>query len=70
MVYDEVDNLPLHVTIDKRPMSFWLRLLNKKESCLTHIVYMITHNCLFVMYIQLSGYIKSRILLIIVVIYP
>ena len=30
--------------IDTRFMSFWLRLLNKEESFLTHIVYMIAHN--------------------------
>ena len=37
MVYDEVGKLPLQVTIDKRFMSFWLRLLNKEESSLAHI---------------------------------
>ena len=30
MAYGEVVKLPLQVTIDKRPMSFWLRLLNKE----------------------------------------
>ena len=30
MVYGEVGKLPLQVTIDKRFMSFWLRLLNKE----------------------------------------
>ena len=40
----EVGKLPLHGTIDKRLMSFWLRLLNKEESSLVHIVYMIAHN--------------------------
>ena len=60
MVYGEVGKLPLQVTIDKRLMSFWLRLLNKEESFL-HII------CLFVMYIQLSGYVESNILSIIVV---
>ena len=44
MVYGEVGKLPLHVTIDKRLMSFWLRLLNKEEFSLAHIVYMIAHN--------------------------
>ena len=44
MVYGEVGKLPLHVTIDKRLMSFWLRLLNKRESSFAHIVYMIAHN--------------------------
>ena len=44
MVYGEVGQLPLHVTIDKRLMSFWLRLLNKEESSLVHKVYMIVHN--------------------------
>ena len=50
MVYGEVGKLPLQVTIDKRLMSFWLRLLNKEESSLAHIVFMITHN-LFVRYV-------------------
>ena len=44
MVYGEVGKLPLQVTIDKRLISFWLRLLNKEESYLAHIVYMIAHN--------------------------
>ena len=44
MVYGEVGKLPLQVTIDKRLMSFWLRLLTKDESSLAHIVYMIAHN--------------------------
>ena len=48
MVYGEVGKLPPHVTIYKRLMSFWLRLLNKEESSLAHIVYMIAHN-LFVL---------------------
>ena len=39
----EDGRLPLRVTIDKRLMSFWLRLLNKEESSLAHIVYMIAH---------------------------
>ena len=39
MVYGEVGKLPLQVTIDKRLMSFWLRLLNKEESSLAHIMY-------------------------------
>ena len=44
MVYGEVGKLLLQVTIDKRLMSFWMRLLNKEESSLAHIVYMIAHN--------------------------
>ena len=44
MVYGEVGKLPLQVTIDKHLMSFCLRLLNKEESSLAHIVYMIAHN--------------------------
>ena len=32
------------MTIHKRLMSFWLRLLNKEESSLVHIVYMVAHN--------------------------
>ena len=43
MVYGEVGKLPFHVTIDKRHMPFWLRLFNKEESSLAHIVYMIAH---------------------------
>ena len=45
MVYGGVGKLPLQqVTIDKHFMSFWLRLLNKEESSLAHIVYMIANN--------------------------
>ena len=44
MVYGEVGKLPLQGTINKRLMSFWLRLLNKEESSLAHIIYMIAHN--------------------------
>ena len=44
MVYGEVSKLPLQVTIDKHLISLWLRLLNKEESSLAHIVYMIAHN--------------------------
>ena len=44
MVYGEVGKLPLQVTIDTRFMSFRLCLLNKEESSLAHIVYMIAHN--------------------------
>ena len=44
MVYGEVGKLPLHVTIDKHLISFWLRLHNKEEFPLAHIVYMIAHN--------------------------
>ena len=44
MVYGEVRKLPLQVTIDKRLMSFWLRLLNKEEYSLAHIVYIIAHD--------------------------
>ena len=44
MVYSEVGVLLLQVTIDKRLMSFWLRLLNNEESSLAHIVYTIAHN--------------------------
>ena len=44
MVYGEVGKLPVQVTIDKRIMSVWLRLLNKEESYLANIVYMIVNN--------------------------
>ena len=44
MACGEVGKLPLQVTIDKRLMSFWLRLLIKEESSLAHSVYMIAHN--------------------------
>ena len=44
MVHGEVGKPPLQVTIDKRLMSVWLRLLNKEESSLAHIVYTIAHN--------------------------
>ena len=45
MVYGEVGKLSLQVTIDKRLMPFWLHLLNKEESSLAHIIYMIAHTC-------------------------
>ena len=44
MVYGEYDKLPVKVPIDKRLVSFWRRLLNKEDSSLAHIVYMISHN--------------------------
>ena len=50
----EVGKLPPQVTIDKRLMSFLLRLLNKDESSLANIVYMIAHN-LFVRNIYIDG---------------
>ena len=67
MVYGEVGKLPLQVTIDKRLMSFWLRLHNKEESSLAHIIYMIAHNLYVKLSIKLSGYVESRILSIMVV---
>ena len=45
-LYGEVGKRPLHVTIDKRLMSFWLLLPNKDESSLAYIVHMIAHNVL------------------------
>ena len=65
IVYGEVGKLPLQVTIDKRLM----RLLNKEEYSLAHIVYIIAHNLFVrdVLYIKLSGYVASSILSIIVV---
>ena len=50
MVYGEVGRLPLQETTDKCLMSFWLCLIDKDESSLAHIVYMIAHN-LFVCYV-------------------
>ena len=44
MVYGEYGKLPVQVPIDKRLVSFWRRLLNKEDSSLAHIVYMISHN--------------------------
>ena len=44
MVYGEVGKLPLQVTVDKLLIAYWLRLLNKDECTLAHIVYMITFN--------------------------
>ena len=39
MVYGEVGALPLQVSVDKRVINYWLRLLNKKESTFSYIVY-------------------------------
>ena len=44
MVYGEVGKLPLQVTVDKDLISYWLRLLNKDESTLAHIIYIIVLN--------------------------
>ena len=41
MVYGEVGKVPLQVTVDKQLISYWLRLLNKDESTLAHIIYII-----------------------------
>ncbi len=41
MVYGEVGKLPMQVIIDKQIINFWLRLLNKDEATLAHIVYII-----------------------------
>ena len=41
MVYGEVGKLLLQVTVDKQLISYWLRLLNKNESTLAHIIYII-----------------------------
>ena len=63
MVYGEVGILPLQVTNDTRIMSLWLRLLNKEESSLAHIVFMIAHN-LFVRHVYNNNnniYLKSNI---------
>ena len=57
MVYGEVGKLPLQVTVDKQLISNWLRLLNKDESTLAHIIYIMVLTCLSVMNIKLSGYV-------------
>ena len=44
MVYGEVGKLPLQVTVDKQLISYWLRLLNKDESTLAHIIYIMVLN--------------------------
>ena len=44
MVYGEVGKLPLQVTVDKQLISYWLRLLNKDQSTLAHIIYIILLN--------------------------
>ena len=41
IVYGEVGKLPLQVTVDKQLITYWLRLLNKDESTLAHIIYII-----------------------------
>ena len=38
MMYGDVGILPLQVTVDKQLISYWLRLLNKDESTLAHII--------------------------------
>ena len=44
MIYGEVGKLPIQVTADKYLISYWLRLLNKDENTLAHIIYMIALN--------------------------
>ena len=44
MTYGEVGKFPLRVTVDKYIISYWLRILNKKQSTLTFIVYQIMLN--------------------------
>ena len=39
MVYGEVGALPLQVSVDKRVINYWLRLLNKHESTYSYIIY-------------------------------
>ena len=39
MVYGEVGVLPLQVSVEKRVINYWLRLVNKNESTFTYIKY-------------------------------
>ena len=41
MIYGKVGKLPLQVTVNKNMMNYWLRLLNKDEHTLSHIMYTI-----------------------------
>ena len=41
MVYGEVGVLPLQVSVDKRLINYWLRILNKNDSTFSDIVYSI-----------------------------
>ena len=42
MVYGEVGKLPLQVTVDKRMINYWIRLLNKDSTSYASIIYTIT----------------------------
>ena len=42
MVYGEVGKLPLHVTVDKHMINYWIRLLNKDSTSYASIIYTIT----------------------------
>ena len=44
MVYGEVGRLPLQVTVDKYMVNYWLRLLNKDETTIAHIMYKTVFN--------------------------
>ena len=41
MIYGEVGKLLLQVTVDKNMINYWLRILNKDEHTLSHIMYTI-----------------------------
>ena len=43
-ILEKVFKLPLQVTVDKQLISYWLRLLNKDESTLALIIYIIVLN--------------------------
>ena len=44
MIYGEVGKLPMQVSVDRHLISYWLRILDKDENTLVHIIYMIALN--------------------------
>ena len=44
MVYGGVGKLPLHIFVDKKLISYWLRILDKDKNALAYITYMIVLN--------------------------
>ena len=47
MIYGEVGKLPLQVSVDRHLISYWLRILDKDENTLAHIMYMIALHLFF-----------------------
>ena len=40
IVYGEIGKFPLQVTVDQHVINYWLRLINKDETTIAHIIYM------------------------------